>query len=334
MTGLRHRRGQRRQRLRDGVYEIPPRRPSRSPSARTSPTTAATRRLRRQGQRRRHGAGLLPATSAAAGDDGGTGIAVDSAGNAYVIGCTQSDRGHLPRHRRPGPHLQRRLRTPSSPRSTPPAPALVYAGYIGGSGVDVGNGIAVDSAGNAYVTGWTLSASHFPVTVGPRLTYSGVFDAFVAKVNPAGTTLLYAGYIGGTGTTRAPASPWTARAMPMSPGLPSSNSGHLPGHRRPGSHLQRRPVRRLRRQGERHGHARWSTPAIIGGIGTDKGYGIAVDSGGNAYVAGPDDFRPGDLPGARRPGPHPQRRPGRLRRQGQPRRHRGGLRRLYRRHRG
>ena len=122
--------------------------------------------------------------------------------------------------------------------------ALVYCGYIGGSGDDYGWGIAVDSSGNAYVTGQTYSdhftEATFPVTVGPDLTYNGGGDdAFVAKVNAAGTALVYCGYIGGSGD--------------------------------------------------------------------DDGYGIAVDSSGNAYVTGytnPPDHVPGD----RRAGPDLQRR--------------------------
>jgi len=78
---------------------------------------------------------------------------------------------------------------------------LVYAGYIGGSGEDWGDSIALDRDGNAYVTGWTDSSEvSFPEIVGPDLTYNGgVADAFVAKVNAAGTALVYAGYIGGSG---------------------------------------------------------------------------------------------------------------------------------------
>ncbi|HEV8662355.1 MAG TPA: hypothetical protein VGT06_04320, partial [Candidatus Methylomirabilis sp.] len=78
---------------------------------------------------------------------------------------------------------------------------LVYAGYIGGVGEDQGLGIAVDSAGSAYVTGFTTSPeATFPETVGPDLSFNGgTFDAFVAKVNAAGTGLVYAGYIGGAG---------------------------------------------------------------------------------------------------------------------------------------
>jgi hypothetical protein len=83
------------------------------------------------------------------------------------------------------------------------APAvIVYAGYIGGSDNDGGHAIAVDSSGNAYVTGGTNSSeATFPVTVGPDLTYNGgpSGDIFVAKVNAAGTALVYCGYIGGSG---------------------------------------------------------------------------------------------------------------------------------------
>src|SRR5205814_1273329 len=79
---------------------------------------------------------------------------------------------------------------------------LLYAGYIGGIRDDYGHGIAVDSVGNAYITGNTSSTeATFPVTGGPDLTFNGGFydDAFVAKVRADGTALLYAGYIGGSG---------------------------------------------------------------------------------------------------------------------------------------
>src|SRR5262249_14709457 len=76
---------------------------------------------------------------------------------------------------------------------------LVYAGFIGGSSTDVANAIAVDGSGNAYVAGRTRSDQHsFPVTTGRDLVSNGGTDAFVAKVRADGTSLVYAGYIGGS----------------------------------------------------------------------------------------------------------------------------------------
>ncbi|MCX6028588.1 MAG: SBBP repeat-containing protein [Chloroflexi bacterium] len=80
---------------------------------------------------------------------------------------------------------------------------LVYCGYIGGGGDDYGYGIAVDAAGNAYVTGDTASTeATFPETVGPDVTHNDGEDAFVAKVNASGSALVYAGYIGGSADDR------------------------------------------------------------------------------------------------------------------------------------
>ncbi len=76
--------------------------------------------------------------------------------------------------------------------------SLVYAGYIGGSGEDWAGSIAVDRYGNAYVTGHTRSTD-FPVKVGPDLTHNGNADAFVAEVKSDGRSLVYAGYMGGSG---------------------------------------------------------------------------------------------------------------------------------------
>ena len=60
---------------------------------------------------------------------------------------------------------------------------LAYSGYIGGTGGEGGNGIAVDRAGDAYVVGWTVSTEpSFPVTVGPDVSANGGGDAFVAKI--------------------------------------------------------------------------------------------------------------------------------------------------------
>ncbi|MFB3825757.1 MAG: SBBP repeat-containing protein [Bryobacteraceae bacterium] len=83
---------------------------------------------------------------------------------------------------------------PAAPRDA----QLVYATYLGGSGGDVGEGIAGDAAGNIWVTGYTLSRD-FPTAGGPfQATWGGGINAFVAKLAP-GAGLAYASYAGATG---------------------------------------------------------------------------------------------------------------------------------------
>src|SRR5207249_11880137 len=80
----------------------------------------------------------------------------------------------------------------------PAGRALLYSTYLGGNSDDGANGIAVDSAGNAYVTGYTSSAD-FPTVNALQPTHGeGFSDAFVAKLDPAGSALIYATYLGGS----------------------------------------------------------------------------------------------------------------------------------------
>ena len=94
---------------------------------------------------------------------------------------------------------------------------LGYSTYLGGSGTDYGTAIAVDGAGNAYVTGDTASAD-FPTTPGAfDTTFNGGCDAFVTKLDASGAALVYSSYLGGSsGTTRRQrlASRSTAPATP------------------------------------------------------------------------------------------------------------------------
>jgi hypothetical protein len=130
-------------------------------------------------------------------------VAVDGSGAAYVAGTTASTETSFPVIG--GPDL-----THNGPGGGPDAwvakvdpggTALVYSGYIGGSGNDEAFSIAVDGSGNAYVAGNTTStAASFPETVGPDVTPNGGTDAWVGKVNAAGTGLDYCGYLGGTGS--------------------------------------------------------------------------------------------------------------------------------------
>src|SRR5205814_6749493 len=85
----------------------------------------------------------------------------------------------------------------------PTATALVYSTYLGGSSGDVSYGIAVDAAGAAYVTGFTGSRDFTAGCTAPCTVLNGSLggfrDAFVTKINAAGTALVYSTYLGGSG---------------------------------------------------------------------------------------------------------------------------------------
>ena len=123
------------------------------------------------------------------GDERTVGIDVDDRGAAHVAGETGSRQPNFPA--RVGPDLSYNGggRDAFLARLAPSGTRLDYAGYIGGSGTDIGIGIAVDAAGSAYVAGSTTSTQRsFPVRRGPDLTFNGpagLTDAFVAKIGTA-----------------------------------------------------------------------------------------------------------------------------------------------------
>jgi hypothetical protein len=139
------------------------------------------------------------------GDVGDTayGVAVDSAGAAYVTGETDSAANTFPVL--VGPSLVFRGGGDAFvAKVAPGGAALEYCGYIGGTAIDAGYGIAVDSLGRAHVAGFTWSSpSTFPVVGGPNLTLGGQADAFVARVSPAGDHLENCSYHGGPGSEYA-----------------------------------------------------------------------------------------------------------------------------------
>jgi len=132
-------------------------------------------------------------------DDGGRGIIVDPSGNAYVTGFTFST--NFPT-KGAGFSLafQRTLGGGADTFVTKvnaTGSALVYSTYLGGGGNDESFGIALDSARNAYVTGFTFS-TNFPTTPGAfQTTLGGGADAFVTKLNFLGSALFYSTYLGG-----------------------------------------------------------------------------------------------------------------------------------------
>src|SRR5258707_6194762 len=128
--------------------------------------------------------------------DVGVGIAVDGAGSAFVTGQTPSTNF---------PTTAGAVQTTNAgsydafvTKLDATGSALVYSTYLGGSSYDYGLGIAVDKAGSAYVTGYTLS-TNFPTTAGAvQTTNAGSYDAFVTKLNPTGSALVYSTYLGGS----------------------------------------------------------------------------------------------------------------------------------------
>jgi hypothetical protein len=128
--------------------------------------------------------------------DGGEAIAVDSAGNVYVAGTTLSAGFPTVNPFQATNHgSQEGFVTKINAAGT----ALVYSTYLGGTDADNVAGIAVDSAGNVYLTGFTQS-TNFPTANAIQATFrGGAQDAFVTKLNAAGSALVYSTYLGGSG---------------------------------------------------------------------------------------------------------------------------------------
>jgi len=120
-------------------------------------------------------------------------IAVDSAGNAYMTGFTESSDFPTAHALQPTNHGNRDAFVAKINAS---GNAFVFSTYLGGSGTDQGTSIASDSSGNAYVGGYTKSTD-FPTANAIQPTNHGGWDAFVAKISGDGSALQYSTYLGG-----------------------------------------------------------------------------------------------------------------------------------------
>ncbi|MBK7599321.1 MAG: SBBP repeat-containing protein [Acidobacteria bacterium] len=121
-------------------------------------------------------------------DDEGRSIVVDAAGAAYVTGATSS--ANFPIEKAFNPTNVARERSAFVTKFNPAGTALVYSTYLGGAGRDEGLDIAVDTLGNAYVTGVTRS-TNFPTKNPLQATPGGGDDGFVVKLNPAGSDRIF-----------------------------------------------------------------------------------------------------------------------------------------------
>jgi uncharacterized repeat protein (TIGR01451 family) len=215
------------------------------------------------------------------GSDEGFAITIDGSGNAFVTGRTSST--NFPTT--PGAFQITLGGSPDAfiTKFNAIGTSLVYSTYLGSSGNDDGEGIGIDSSGNAYVAGKTNSTD-FPVTPGAfQTTYGGgSFDAYVAKLNAEGTALVYSTFLGGsgadsgislavhdgnayvTGSTGSSNFPVTPDAI--QPTLVVGSDAYLTQVDATGSALV------------------FST--YLGGSSTDAGNSIAVDGSGSAYLTG------------------------------------------------
>ncbi|MGC9516192.1 MAG: SBBP repeat-containing protein [Methanomicrobiales archaeon] len=215
------------------------------------------------------------------GPDDGVGIAVDNSGSAYIAGYTYSN--NFPT-------------TPDAYQTTNNGNAdafvtklnsngtdLIYSTYLGGTDNDYGVRIALDNSGSAHITGYTHS-TNFPTTPGAyQTTNNGYVDAFITKLNPTGTDLIYSTYLGGTDDD-----------VGMGVALDNSGSAHITGY----TYSTNFPTTPGAYQTINNGNAdafvtklnptgtalQYST--YLGGNGPDDGVGIAVDNTGSAYIAG------------------------------------------------
>ena len=224
--------------------------------------------------------------------DAGKGIAVDSAGNAYITGQASSiDFPSIPQFENSFGGSPNIFVLKLSPTGT----SLVYSTIIGGLGGQSGNGIAVDAAGNAYVTGVTNSPN-FPIvggfqtepsrSINPNGTTNVFNQAFVLKLSPDGTALIYSSYLGGSGNDmgRGIAVDSTGNAYvtgnAVSFNFPTKNAIQaMKGDLSP--NLADAFVTKVNAAGNALVYSTY-----LGGAADDQGAAIAVDGAGNAYVTG------------------------------------------------
>jgi hypothetical protein len=232
--------------------------------------------------------------------DTASAIAVDASGDAYLTGTAQSS--DFPTT---DGAFQTRLKGTSNAfvsKLNATGSALVYSTFLGGStnkignsASDVGNGIAVDQSGDAYVTGRALSTD-FPTTPGAfRTTLPGLVSGFVTKLNPDGSGLAYSTYLGGSleesgnaiavddGGDAYVTGLAASSDFPTSPGAFQTSLGGGGG----GSSLNAF-VTKLNAGGSGLVYSTYLGGAHndTGGDVNDTGKGIAVDGAGEAYVTG------------------------------------------------
>jgi len=213
------------------------------------------------------------------GFDHGNAIAVDAAGNIYVAGGTGSANFTTANAAQPnfGGGFDCFIA-----KLNPSGSALIYSTYLGGSGGDACSGMAVDAAGNVYLTGVTTSPN-FPAVGALQQSYGGgQSDAFVAKLNANGAALAYSTYLGGGGADQSNGIVVDANGAAYLAGVTGSSDFPTKNPLQPslGGNTDAF-VTKVQPDG-----AALVFSTFLGGNALDQGCGIAVDASGNAYVSG------------------------------------------------
>jgi len=162
--------------------------------------------------------------------------------------------------------------------------ALEYATYLGGTGQEEARAVAIDTAGNAYVTGWTRSTDLYTETAVYDPTFNGgVFDVFLMKLNPSGSELLYSTYIGGDDEDQG-----------MGLAVDGNGSVYLTGYTKSADFPTTEGSIIPAFQGVRDAFvlqmdaagAAMEYATYLGGADFDHGFGIDVDERGTAVIVG------------------------------------------------
>jgi uncharacterized protein (TIGR03437 family) len=242
------------------------------------------------------GAGVFSIGPAVFQGDSATGLWVDAAGNTYVTGYAYSSDFPVTAgaFQTKNVAYQTSGTVSSNPgyntfvtKLNPTATALLYSTYVGGHGHDGAAGIAVDAAGNAYIAGGASSAD-FPVTAGALQLANrsaSASNAFVAKLNPTGSSLLYSTYLGGTGNDTATSLAIDSAGDVFLAGAATSTDFPVTAGAFQTANLSTA------------GNTAFLTelnPAVnalvystyLGGSGTDTAAALALDSSGKVYLAG------------------------------------------------